>query len=160
MQALKGAEYRSEKYGLTFFYPHSMVTSTSQKFIRLMDENIFGVESLGAQGRFKTQVGLAVRAQRAGLDDLDPMSYIPGGAQPLAIIRKEPIMVGGAAALRLKYSVMSQSEGSWYPELVLVYTDIVPKDERTFIFSFHAARPNFESDVPVYSALLNSVIWN
>lgn len=158
--ALRGAEYRNEKYRLAFFYPHSLVPSSSQKFIRLMDDNVFAAENLNAAGRFKSQYALAVRAGSANLDQLDPLAYVVGAMQPLSIIGKEAITVGGAPGVRLKYSYMQKLDAGWFPELVLVYADVVPKGDHTFIFSLQAGRQNFDAEVPSYSAMLHSVIWN
>jgi len=158
--ALRGAEFHSNQYKLAFYYPHSLVPSASEKFIRILDDSIFAVEKMGSKGEFKSQYALAARAGAADLDGLDPFAFIAGSLQPLSVIAKEKISVGGASGVRLKYSYMRPPQGKWCPEQVLVFADIVPRGSLTYIFSFQASRQSFDEDLAAYNAILRSVTWN
>jgi len=155
-----GAEFRSEKYKIAFHYPHTLMPSSSEKFIRILDDSIFAEEKLGASGDFKSQFALAVRTGGVNLDALDPLAYIAAADQPLSTIQKEKITVGGLPGLRLQYSYLHSPRGKWSPELILACIDVVPKDGRTYIFSFRASRQSLDTDMPKYEAILSSVSWN
>jgi protease PrsW len=157
--ALSGTAFRSDQYPLAFYYPHSLVSSASARFIHILDDNIFAMEKLGAKSDFKSQYSLAVRSGAADLDGMDPFAFISGSLQPLSVVAREKISLGGTSGVRLKYSYMRPSQGNWVPEQVLVFTDIVPRGSRTYIFSFQASRQSFDEDLPLYSAILQSVTW-
>jgi RsiW-degrading membrane proteinase PrsW (M82 family) len=158
--ARKGVEFRSEKYKVAFHYPHTLMPSSSGDFIRILDDNIFAEEKLGMPGDYKSQFALAVRTGGANLDALDPLSYIPAADRPLSTIQKEKTMAGGLPGLRLQYSRLHSPPGKWCPEIVIVCTDVVPKDGRTYIFSLRVSRQSYDADMPKYEALLRSVVWN
>lgn len=158
--ARKGAEFRSDKYRLSFRYPSALMPSSYDKFIRLLDDNIFAEESLGAAGDFKSQYAVAVRDGAVNPDELDPLAFIAAADQPLAIIQKDKVTVGGLPGCRLRYSYLHPLPGQWHPELVMVTTDVVPKDGRTYIFSYRASRQSLDADMPKYDAILHSVAWN
>jgi len=158
--ALRGTEYRNTRYGVSLSYPRAFVHATSERFIRLVDDNVLGVEDLGAPGQVKSQYALTVRGTATNLEALILTDFVIGGVQPLSVIGKEPITLAGAPGVRLKYSCVQPFEGRWDPELVLVYADIVPRAGRTFIFSYKAGRQGFDIGLPAYEAMLHSVAWD
>jgi RsiW-degrading membrane proteinase PrsW (M82 family) len=157
--ALRGTEYRSERYGLSLVYPRSFVHATSERFIRLMDDNVLGVQDLGAPGLVKCTYAVTVRGARTDLETLALTEFVPGRVDVLSVIAKERVAVAGATGMRLKYSYVEAGEGRWDPELVLVYADVVPRGDRTFVFSYKAGRQGFEEGLPAYEAMLRSVAW-
>jgi len=111
---------------------------------------------VGADAPFTVTVG--ARSEHTDLSGLDPLAYLEHSPpQALAI---ERITVGGRSGLRAKYAYLRKEEvPGGLPEMFWAYTDLIPSDRHTIVFTFDGRPSTFLRDEALYAQILDSVRW-
>lgn len=107
-------------------------------------------------GRFAITIG--ARQERVALGALDALAYVAAPA-PMHLTL-EPIEIAGRQGLRARYAYLDErGEAGALPEIVWAYTDIVPGERHTFVFTLDGRPSGFARQERVYRRLLDSVQW-
>jgi RsiW-degrading membrane proteinase PrsW (M82 family) len=158
--AMRPASVVNSRFGIAFEYPANQLTPrlglTASSGDPLLLLPIF--EAAGnAGGPFSITV--SAKAEKTSLDELNPMSYV-GRIDPLSF-STENLAVGGRRGLRVKYSYVRGGEDHLadFADVRWAYTDIIPIDGSTIVFSYQAGPSAFVEQEHLYRGILGSVTW-
>ncbi|HYB70411.1 MAG TPA: PrsW family glutamic-type intramembrane protease, partial [Candidatus Bathyarchaeia archaeon] len=153
--ATRDVAFSSPTYGVSFRYPAWRLRPT------LVPGAVAGqpahvltlFRGVGADAPFTVTVG--ARSEHTDVSALDPLAYLEHSPpQSLAI---ERITVGGRSGLRAKYAYLRKQEAAGdLPEMFWAYTDLIPSDRYTIVFTFDGRPSTFRRDEALYEQILES----
>jgi protease PrsW len=110
-----------------------------------------------ASGPFTITVG--ARSERVSVAGVDALAYV-GTPAPLDLTLS-PVTIGGRPGVRARYAYLDASPEApgVLPNLIWTYTDVVPVDDYTFVFTLEGRPGGFPGQERVYRRLLDSVTW-
>ena len=157
--ATRDVAFTSTSYGISFGYPAwrlkptlvpSAATGRTASVLTLF-------RGVGTDGLFGLTVG--ARQERVELSTVDPVAYLEH-SPPLSLAI-ERVTIGGRSGLRAKYAYLKKDEAQpgQLPELLWAYTDVIPSESHTFVFTFDGRPLTFPHDEKLYGRILDSVRW-
>ena len=157
--ATRDVAFTSASYGISFRYPEwrlkpTIVPGAAADQAASVLTLFHGV---GADGLFGLTVG--ARREQVPVSALDPLTYLEHS--PPVALAIERITVGGRSGLRARYAYLKKDESmpGRLPEMFWAYTDLIPSERHTFVFTFDGRPLAFQQDERLYARILDSVRW-
>lgn len=163
-KGLQGKKFLNTKYGISFYYPHSLssfsFTGISNSALPLTKEaEILFTGEKGTPPYFS----FSAAVHKNNIDKTDTYRDL---LQYVEVTETESFMVnditiGKEKGKRIAYSYLEKPPGieSEFPGLIKVYTDVVSFDKYTFIFIYKARSEHFNAGFPRYAEILESIKW-
>jgi hypothetical protein len=164
VNGLQGKKFLNTKYGISFYYPHSLssfsFTGISNSSLPLTKEaEILFTGEKGTPPYFSFSAAL----HKNNIDKTDTYRDL---LQYVEVTETESFMVNDITIAkekgkRIAYSYLEKPPGieSEFPELIKVYTDVISIDKYTFIFTYKARSEHFNAGFPRYTEILESIKW-
>ena len=163
-KGLQGKKFLSTRYGISFYYPHSLssfsFTGISNSPLLLTREaEILLTGEKGTPPYFS----FSAVVHRNDTDNTDANRDL---LQYVEVTDTESFMVnditiGTKEGKRIAYSYMDKPPGiaAEFPVLIKVYTDVIPVDQYTFVFTYKAGSEYFNAGLTRYAKILESIKW-
>lgn len=160
LMATRDVRFESASYGISLHYPATQLTPSllpgSAQGASPLVATIF---SGGGHDQSAFSISVATRQERLEVSAIDSAAYLP--VPDPASLSVHDVIVGGRKGLRARYAYPrrgGQAPGD-LPEMIWAYTDIVPSEKYTYVFTLESAPPTFRRAEWVYDGLLRSVRW-
>lgn len=163
-KGLQGKKFLSTKYGISFYYPHSLSSfsfsgiSNSSLPLTKKAELIF----TGKKGT-PPIFSFSAAVHKNNIDNIDTYRDL---LQYVEVTDTESFMVnditiGEKKGKRIAYSYIKKPPGieSEFPELIKVYTDVISLDQYTFVFTYKAGSRDFNAGLARYAKILETIKW-
>lgn len=163
-KGLQGKKFLSTRYGISFYYPHSLssfsFTGFSNSSLPLTKEaEILFAGERGTPPYFSFSA--AVHKNDTHGNDIyrDLLQYVEVTETESFMVND--ITIGKEKGKRITYSYLEKPPGidSEFPELIKVYTDVISFDKYTFIFTYKAGSEHFNAGLTRYAKILESIKW-
>jgi RsiW-degrading membrane proteinase PrsW (M82 family) len=163
MTATRDAYFKDAKYGIAFRYnPHafSFLPSSGLSPIGL-EALAFSTTVFSAEGEDEGEYifTVKVKEESIGPDEINTLNYT-GDIETISFYAEEA-NIGGRKGVHLRYSFIDESQlgAKEFPAVYWVYTDIIPSEKYTYIFTFEAMPQNFDKTVKLYEDILKTIEW-
>ena len=156
--ATRDVAFTSTSYGISFDYPAWRLKPTLVPSAATGRPSVLTLfRGVGTDGLFGLTVG--ARQERVELSTVDPLAYLEH-SPPLSLAI-ERITIGGRSGLRAKYAYLKKdaAQPAQLPEMLWAYTDVIPSESHTFVFTFDGRPSTFPQDEMLYGRILDSVRW-
>lgn len=104
-------------------------------------------------------IAVGSKEEEVDVSAIHPAAYI-GIAEPLSLTI-DRVTIGGQAGARIRVSYLNRGEPARgdLPDVVWLYTDVVPSRGHTYVFTFEATPASFRQHEDLYQRILDSVRW-
>jgi RsiW-degrading membrane proteinase PrsW (M82 family) len=163
-KGLQGKKFLNTKYGISFYYPHS-ISSFSFSGISNSSLPLTKEAELIFAGKKGTPpiFSFSAAVHKNNIDNIDTYRDL---LQYVEVTDTESFMVndiniGEKKGKRIAYSYLKKPPGidSEFPELIKVYTDVISLDRYTFVFTYKAGSRDFNAGLTRYAKILESIKW-
>jgi RsiW-degrading membrane proteinase PrsW (M82 family) len=163
-KGLQGKRFLNEKYGISFYYPHSLSSFSFTGFsnaslpLTQQAEILFAGEK-EAPPYFSFSAALHKNNSNNSDAYRNLLQYVEVTDTESFMVND--ITIGEKKGKRIAYSYMEKPPGieSEFPELIKVYTDVISLDKYTFIFTYKAGSGYFYAGLTRYEKILESIKW-
>jgi RsiW-degrading membrane proteinase PrsW (M82 family) len=159
---LRGKTFENSDLGLSFRYPHTLLTTQLTGFAQRPTLPRHLAKILLAAENSSPSFSLTVKAYPNELHgkDPDPLKYLESVTPTSFLV--ENIIISGKKAYRVAYSYLenNQAKKSMFPKFIEIYTDIIITENNIFSFTYKAESSQFEGGLAVYNTILKSLEWN
>lgn len=163
-KGLQGKRFLNTKYGISFYYPHSLssfsFSGISNFSLPLTKEaEILFAGEKGTPPNFS----FSAAVHKNNSDNTDTyrqlLQYVEVPDTESFMIND--ITIGKEKGKRIAYSYIDKSPGldSEFPELIKIYTDVISIDKYTFVFTYKAGSRHFNAGLTRYAKILGSIKW-
>jgi RsiW-degrading membrane proteinase PrsW (M82 family) len=160
-QGMLGKEFKNAEYGMVFRYPHSLSTHALSPLSQPMMTTrvVYKILFSGKNSSPPFVFSVKVDPKKVQPKVMDSLRYV--GPVRTESFLVEGIEIAGKKGQRIVYSFLEKSkvEGSRFPQLIKVYTDVIVQDNENIIFTYTADSSHFEEGLPLYNKILGSLRW-
>jgi RsiW-degrading membrane proteinase PrsW (M82 family) len=158
-QGLLGKTFKNSDLGLSFRYPHTLLTATLTGFVqRSTVQKLFPKILLSAENS-SPSFSLTIKAHPNDLHGKapDPLQYVESVTPTSFLV--ENIIINGKKVYRIAYSYLdkNQARNKLFPNFIEVYTDIIITEKHIFSFTYKAESSQFMDGLVVYTNILKSL---
>jgi hypothetical protein len=161
-QGLLGKTFENSDYGLSFRYPHTLLTTRLTGFAQRPTVPRHFAKILLSAENSSPSFSLTVKAHPNDLSgkDPDPLKYVEAVTPTSFLV--ENIIISGKKTYRVAYSYLekNQAKENLFPNFIEVYTDIIITENSIFSFTYKAESSQFKEGLAVYNNILKSLEWN
>jgi RsiW-degrading membrane proteinase PrsW (M82 family) len=164
VKGLQGKKLISTKYGISFYYPHSLssfsFTGVSNSSLPLTKETEILFSGEKGKPPYFSFLAVVHKNDNHGNDTYrDLLQYVDITDTESFMVND--ITIGEKKGKRIAYSYMEKPPGldSEFPELIKVYTDVISLDKYTFVFTYKADSGHFNAGLTRYAKILESIKW-
>lgn len=161
-QGLLGKTFENSDYGLSFRYPHTLLTTRLTGFAQRPTVPRHFAKILLFAENSSPSFSLTVKAHPSYLrgKDPDPLKYVEAVTPTSFLV--ENIIISGKKTYRVAYSYLekNQAKENLFPNFIEVYTDIIITENSILSFTYKAESSQFKEGLAVYNNILKSLEWN
>jgi RsiW-degrading membrane proteinase PrsW (M82 family) len=161
-QGLLGKTFENSDLGLSFRYPHTLLTTRLTGFTKRPKVPREFAKILLSAENSSPSFSLTVKAYPNKLSgkDPDPLQYVESVTPTSFLV--ENIIISGKKVYRIAYSSLKsdQTKEDLFPSFIKVYTDILITENHIFTFTYQAESSQFKEGLAVYNNILKSLKWS
>lgn len=160
--ALKGNRFEDARYGLSFYYPHTLSHFSFGAFSSIPGGRASPMQNIfSGQGSGETPYLFAVRVHGKNRTDKESsmMRYVETLKTESLVV--DNITVGGVPGKRIAYGYSTKGKDSFprFVQHMQVYTDVISYREFVFVFTYKASSEHFRAGLTEYEDIIQSVHW-
>jgi RsiW-degrading membrane proteinase PrsW (M82 family) len=163
-KGLQGKKFLSNRYGISFYYPHSLSSfsftgiSNSPLLLTQETEILFAGEK-GTPPSFSFSAAVHKNNTQDNDTYQDLLQYVEVTDTESFMVND--ITIAEKKGKRIAYSYIKKPPDieSEFPELIKVYTDVISLEKYTFIFTYKASSQDFNVGLTRYVKILDSIKW-
>ena len=159
---LKGNRFEDSRYGLSFYYPHSLSQFSFGAFSSIPGGRASPMQNIfSGQGSGEIPYLFSVRVH--GRDQTESESSLMRYVETLKTesLVVDNIKVGGTPGRRIAYSYSTRGEDSFprFVQIMQVYADVISYGDFVFVFTYKASSEHFRAGLEEYENIIQSVHW-
>jgi len=158
----KGERFYSEKYGISFHYPYSVSQLTLTNIsnpLSILEEDSELIFSGANEATPNFFINVKVYKNKSINKNKELLNLID--SSNTKSLTMEKITINKKSGHRIIYSYLNNEINSdkKFPELIMVYKDVIPYKNNTYIFTYKASSIYFFDGLKYYNKILHTLKW-